>query len=46
LLVIVAFLVIIGVWIAVIRVSHRIDSKRLTPTEEAQILGSGGQRHD
>lgn len=41
LLVIVAFLVIIAVWVTVIRLSGSISTQRLTPTEEAQVLGRG-----
>ncbi len=42
LLVVAVFLLLIAVWATVIHLSGRIITKRLTPSEEAQILGTGG----
>ena len=46
LLVILAFLIVIGVWITVTTLSKTIPHKRLTPAQEAQILQSGGKKND
>lgn len=40
LLVILAFLIIIAVWLVVMRLSATIDTHRLNPAEETQLLQS------
>lgn len=43
LLVVAIFLVLIAAWATVIHLSGKIITKRLTPAEEAQVLGVGGR---
>ncbi len=38
LLVIVAFLILIAVWLVVMKLSARINTRTLTPAEEVQLL--------
>lgn len=44
LLVTAVFLVIIAVWVTVFSLSGRVDTHRLTPAEEAQVLQRRGDR--
>ncbi|MEX1118165.1 MAG: hypothetical protein WEB60_05155 [Terrimicrobiaceae bacterium] len=40
LLVIVAFLIIIAVWLVVMRLSATVNTQRLTPAQEMEVLSS------
>jgi hypothetical protein len=47
LLVVLAFLVLIGAWVATIAVARKHPIQRLTPAEESELLqaqGAGGRR--